>query len=156
LKVANRGLGGDVSRGLLFRWKEDVLDLHPRAIILMIGSNDLSAYADPADIEHNIGLMIDAARAQNPKVPIVLCQLTPRNVPDAPIKPGALADINARIARLGAQKQVEVLDLFTPMAGPDGLPAQDFIGKDGIHVAAAGYKVWVGLLRPAFEKLGVQ
>jgi len=38
LKVANRGIGGDVSRGLLFRFREDVLDLKPRAIVMCIGS----------------------------------------------------------------------------------------------------------------------
>ena len=43
--VANRGIGGDVTRGLLFRFQEDILDLHPKAIVLHIGSNDLSQYA---------------------------------------------------------------------------------------------------------------
>ena len=43
LRVANRGIGGEVTRGLLFRFQEDVLDLHPKAIVLLTGSNDLSA-----------------------------------------------------------------------------------------------------------------
>ena len=37
LKVANRGLGGDVSRGALFRFKEDALDLNPKAVVIEIG-----------------------------------------------------------------------------------------------------------------------
>src|SRR4051812_11268530 len=40
LKIANRGIGGDVSRGGLFRLREDVLDLKPRAMVLLIGTND--------------------------------------------------------------------------------------------------------------------
>ncbi len=39
----NRGISGDTSRGLRYRLKEDVLDLHPRAVVLLIGTNDLRA-----------------------------------------------------------------------------------------------------------------
>ena len=61
LKVANRGVGGDVSRGLLFRFQEDVLDLNPRAVVMSIGSNDLSAHGAPAGIAANISAIIDLA-----------------------------------------------------------------------------------------------
>src|SRR4051812_50114184 len=40
MRIANRGIGGDVSRGGLFRLREDVLDLKPRAMVLLIGTND--------------------------------------------------------------------------------------------------------------------
>lgn len=157
LKVANRGIGGDVSRGLLYRWREDVLDLNPRAIVILIGGNDLSTLSDPAVVEHNLGMMIDMARAQNPKVPIVLCQLPPRDDPKAPIKPGSLADLNARIAHVAEGKEnMAVIDLYTPLAEADGRPKVEFFGADKLHMAAPAYKVWADLLRPAFEKLGVK
>lgn len=155
IKASNRGIGGDVSRGLLFRWKEDVLALKPRAIVLLIGTNDLSAHGNPADVEHNIALMIDQARAQNPEVPIVLCTVPPRDVADAPLKPGALADLNARIVRLGAEKRVEVVDLFTPLATPEGKPVAEYFGEDRIHITPAGYKVVADVMNPVFEKLGL-
>jgi hypothetical protein len=101
LKVANRGIGGDVSRGLLFRFQEDVLDLKPRAIVICIGSNDLSAHADPKGIEKNIITILDKANADNPQRLIVLCTIPPRDHKDAPTKPGAQADINARIKKTG-------------------------------------------------------
>ena len=41
LKVANRGISGDTTRGVLIRLQEDVLALHPRAVVLLIGTNDL-------------------------------------------------------------------------------------------------------------------
>lgn len=53
LKIANRGIGGDVSRGLLFRLQEDVLALKPKALVLLIGTNDLSAHATPAGVMEN-------------------------------------------------------------------------------------------------------
>src|SRR5690349_7275368 len=54
LKVANRGVGGDVSRGVLFRVKEDVLDLNPKAVVIEIGNNDLTAMGSAADMLSNL------------------------------------------------------------------------------------------------------
>jgi lysophospholipase L1-like esterase len=157
LKVANRGIGGDTSRGLLFRFKEDVLDLNPKAIVLLIGGNDLSAHADPKAIESNIAEMIDMARKQNPSVPIVLCQMTPRDHPKAPTKPGAFEDTNKRIAKLAEGKEnLVLLDLCTPMADADGKPVAEFFGKDKLHLAGPGYAKWAELIKPAFEKLSIK
>ena len=47
LHVANRGISGDTSRGVLVRLEEDVLVLHPKVIILLIGTNDLEEKAEP-------------------------------------------------------------------------------------------------------------
>jgi lysophospholipase L1-like esterase len=157
LRVANRGIGGDVSRGVLFRFREDVLDLKPRAVVLCIGSNDLSAHADPAITAGNIAAILDQVRAQTATLPIVLCLIPPRDSAVAPTKPGAQADLNARIAKLGAGKEhLVVLDLFTPLAGPDGKPIVEYFAKDKLHFAAPGYQKWAELLRPAFVKLGVK
>jgi lysophospholipase L1-like esterase len=157
LKIANRGIGGDVSRGLLFRFKEDVLDLKPTALVLTIGGNDLSAHADPANIESNIVAMLTMARAYSETMPIVVCQLPPRDAKDAPMKPGAFKDHNARVAKLADKyEHLVVVDLFTPLALPDGMPIPECFSKDRIHLAGPGYDKWAEQLRPAFEKLGVK
>jgi lysophospholipase L1-like esterase len=157
LKVANRGIGGDTSRGVLFRFREDVLDLKPRAIVLLAGTNDLSAHGNPADAEANIAAILAQAREQNPALPIVLCKLPPRDSSTAPTKPGAFDDLNARIAKLGAGKEhLIVLDLFTPLANPDGKPKAEFFADDHLHLAEPGYQKWAEILRPALEKLGVK
>ena len=54
VKVANRGISGDTSRGVLIRLKEDVLDLHPSGVVLLIGTNDLEEGADPETIAANL------------------------------------------------------------------------------------------------------
>jgi lysophospholipase L1-like esterase len=157
LKVANRGIGGDVSRGVLFRFSEDVLDLKPRALVLLIGTNDLSSHGNPADAEANIAAILAQAQEQNPALPIVLCQIPPRDSAVAPMKPGAFADLNARIAKLGAGKQnLIVLDLFNPLADSDGKPRAEFFAADHLHLAEPGYQKWAEVLRPALEKLGVK
>lgn len=155
LKVANRGIGGDVSRGLLFRFKEDVLDLDPRALVLAIGSNDLSAHADPAVIAENVSAIIDLARAHNPALPIVLCPVAPRQDPKAPLKPGALDAYNALLAELGARTQVVVPDLRTPFVTTDGELVRDYYRPDLIHLTPAGYAQLTKAIAAALAQAGV-
>lgn len=155
IKVANRGIGGDVSRGLLFRFQEDVLDLNPRAVVMSIGSNDLSAHGSPAAIAANISAIIDLARAHNPELPLIVCTIPPRDVANAPVKPGAHADINARIIALGAEKNVVVLDLYPPFLDPEGKLIVEYYAKDRIHFTPAGYERLASVIRPALAKAGV-
>lgn len=155
LKVANRGIGGDVSRGLLFRFKEDVLDLNPRAVVISIGSNDLSAHGDPSHVEGNIAAIIDLARTHNPSVPVVVCQIPPRDNPKAPMKPGAYNDLNARIKALGVAKGVTVADLSS-LAGAEGLPIEEFYVADRLHLSPRGYEKLGEILRPVLEGLDIK
>ncbi len=157
LKVANRGIGGDVSRGTLFRFQEDVVDLNPRAIVLCVGTNDLSAHGNPEHVVANISAMVDLARKANPSVPIVISTIPPRDAPKAPIKPGALKDLNTRLVGFGIGKQnLVVVDLFTALSTPEGAPDPRYIGKDGIHILPAGFDQLAELLRPAFQSLGIK
>ncbi len=155
LKVANRGIGGDVSRGLLFRFQEDVLDLQPKAVVLAIGSNDLSAHADPAVIVENIEAMIDQARAARPDLPILLCSVAPRDGHSAPLKPGALEDFNARLAELGRKKGLPVLDLRTAFGDAEGRPIAEFYAADRIHFSAAGYQKFAEVMRKQLTEMGL-
>ncbi len=136
-----------------FRFREDVLDLHPRAVVICIGSNDLSAHADPADIEQNIVAVITEAHAFDPKLPIVLCTIAPRDSKEAPTKPGALDDADKRIRALGSMPNVTLFDLHALLVGPDGMPKDGYFAEDRLHLADGGYKVWGEALRPVLEKL---
>src|SRR6266487_6387134 len=73
MKLANRGIGGDTSRGVLIRLKEDVLALDPRAVVLLIGTNDLEEKASPEIIAANLKLIL--AELARSKMPVVLCQV---------------------------------------------------------------------------------
>lgn len=156
MKIANRGIGGDVSRGLLFRFKEDALDLKPKALVICIGSNDLSCHADPGVVIANLTTIFSQARAQDPTMPIVLCQIPPRDSATAPTKPGAHAELNKRLIAFGVGKEhLIVIDLFTPLAGPDGKPIAECFAADRLHLAGPGYAKWATALKPAFEQLGI-
>src|SRR5438552_1916594 len=77
MKIANRGISGDTSRGVLIRLQEDVLALQPQAVVLLIGTNDLEEKADPETIAANLKLIIAELTRHDSKMPIVLCQVFP-------------------------------------------------------------------------------
>src|SRR2546421_7051432 len=77
MKIANRGISGDTSRGVLIRLQEDVLALHPQAVVLLIGTNDLDEKADPETIGANLKLILAELTRHDTKMPIVLCQVFP-------------------------------------------------------------------------------
>lgn len=155
LKVANRGIGGDVTRGLLFRFKEDVLDLKPRAIVLCIGTNDLSTHMEPPVIADNIALLLNEAQAQNPDMPVILCTVPPRAAPKSPLKrPGVVSELNTLIVKLAeGRKNVVILDLFSALAAPGGAPKPEYFREDMIHLAAPGYAQWADRLTSVFNSL---
>lgn len=154
LKIANRGVGGDTSRGVLFRFQEDVLDLKPRAIMLLVGGNDLSAHGDPAAAEENVAAMLDMVQGRNPSTPVILCQGPPSADPTAPLKPGARDDLTARIAHVAAgRKNVTLLNLYAVFSAPDGAPIPEYFAPDLVHLNSTGYKKWAEVLLPVFEKL---
>lgn len=157
LVVANRGIGGDVSRGVLFRLKEDVLSLNPQAIVLLIGTNDLSAKAPAQDIADNVSLIIEQARETNKDLPIVLCLVPPRASESSPIDASKLTDLNERLKSVaGNHKNVVVLDLYTALATSEGTPESKYFSKDQLHLSAAGYQKWAEIITPVFASLGVK
>lgn len=152
--VLNRGIGGEPTRGLLFRFQEDVLDLHPRAIVLLTGTNDLSAQQDVHETRSNIDEMLNLAERRSPGVPIVVCTLPPRKHPDSPVDPKQLLAANDLIRALPqSHHQVIVLDLYALLADPDGSPHAEYFGSDHLHLAEPGFLRFRDGLVPIFERL---
>ncbi len=154
LKVANRGISGDTTRGVLIRLQEDVIALHPRAVVLLIGTNDLEENATPWVAASNIRLIIDELRRADPAMPVVLCQVMPSS-PQKKRPPHLIRRINQMLIELTAdQPQVTVLDTWKLFAGPDNnAPAELF--PDLLHPNNLGYAKWGNALRPVFATLGL-
>ena len=157
LKVANRGIGGDTSRGVLFRFKEDVLDLKPKAIVMLVGLNDLTAHGNPPDTLANIATMLDEAQKQEAKLPVILCTIPETHNPKAPVKEPSREAINAGIRGLASEREnVELCDLEKALLGSDGKFNEANFGQDKLHLAAPGYELWAGALKPIFEQLQIK
>jgi lysophospholipase L1-like esterase len=153
VKVANRGIDGDTSRGVLLRLKEDVLALDPAAAVLLIGTNDLEEGATPETIAGNVKLILSALEAHDPKMPIVLCQVMPsaasKKRPSEQIK-ALNALYRAAVKNDARVTLVETWPLFADTAG-DAI-ASEF--PDLLHPNEAGYAKWAAALRPIFATLG--
>lgn len=153
MKVANRGISGDTTRGVLIRLKEDVLDLHPRAVVLLIGTNDLDEQAEPEIAADNLKLILAALKAHNASMPIVLCQVFPssetKGRPASKIK--KLNQLYAALVKGDPQVTfIETWPLFANAQG-DAKP-EEF--PDLLHPNTAGYAKWAAALRPILATLG--
>lgn len=153
MKVANRGISGDTTRGMLVRLKGDVLDLNPTAVVLLMGTNDLEEGASPEVIAGNVKLIVDGLKAHNPKMPIVLCKVFPSTAskkrPAEQIK--KINELCA--AAVQGDPQVTVLETWVLFADEKG-DARKAEFDDLLHPNKAGYAKWAATLRPIFATLG--
>jgi lysophospholipase L1-like esterase len=147
LKVANRGIGGDTTRGVLYRLDADVLSLEPAAVVLLIGTNDLGLGGDPEQVAANIREIIAELRKANKGMPIILCKVMPssesKGHPATTIK-----KLNASLDEIGkADSLVKICDTWSIYAGADGdCKPEEF--PDRLHPNTAGYAKWRAALRP--------
>jgi beta-glucosidase len=147
VRVVNRGIGGDTTPNLLYRLQSDVLDLHPQALVVLIGTNDLGEHTPPADIADNLRVFHQRVRAAYPQIPIAWCLVMPRKADNT--YPARIHELNTLIRKIAAaDPRITVCDTFTPLARPDGSskPA-DFV-PDRLHLNPAGYAIWRSALYP--------
>lgn len=154
VKIANRGISGDTTRGVLIRLDGDVLSLHPRAVVLLIGTNDLDEHATPEMIVTNVKLIIAALKAHNPAMPIILCQVFPSS--PAMGRPATqIKAVNALyLAAVKGDAQVIPLDTWNIFADTDG-DAKSYEFPDLLHPNRIGYAKWAMALDPVFATLGL-
>jgi len=152
-KVANRGISGDTTRGMLLRLREDVLSLDPAGVVLLMGTNDLEERATPQSVAGNVRLIIDRLKAHDPSMPIVLCKVFPsatkmrRSAKDIQ----RINDLLVEAVRGDAQVTVlETWKLFATAAGD--ARKEEF--PDLLHPNKAGYSKWAAALRPVLATHG--
>jgi lysophospholipase L1-like esterase len=149
LKVANRGIGGDTTRGVWYRLRGDVLDLDPAAVVLLIGTNDLGNGGDPDDAADNILGILAALKRFNPKMPVILCLVMPSKAGVA----DEIRKLNARLEQgVKGNMQVILCDTWSIYATPDGTCQHDEF-PDMLHPNKAGYEKWAAALKPIFARL---
>jgi len=155
LKVANRGIGGDTTRGVLYRLKADVLDLDPKAIVLLIGTNDIGNGAKPEDVADNIETILQEIKKFNPHLPVIVCEVMPRS--DRNQHPAdRIEKLNALVATaIKNDPQFTLCDTWSIYADKNGdCPKDEF--PDLLHPNAVGYEKWEAALKPIFAKLNLE
>lgn len=155
MKVANRGISGDTTRGMLIRLQEDVLSLNPRGIVILAGTNDLEEGATPEIIAGNMQLILKEITSWNEDVPVVLSLVFPSSA-----KKKRPADqikmINEQYSEVAREfPQVTVLDTWTLFANETG-DAKLAEFPDLLHPNKAGYAKWGAALIPILETLDLK
>jgi lysophospholipase L1-like esterase len=159
----NRGISGQTTAQMLLRYRADVVDLNPAAVVILAGTNDIAGNAGPAtdpSIRNNFRSFADLASANG--IGVVLCSVLPVTdvKKDAEGKPRVWTDARppARIKALNSWLQEYAnangfvyLDYATPMSAPDGSLKPE-LTDDGLHPNAAGYAVMNPLVEAAIQQ----
>jgi len=150
-----RGISGQTTGQMLVRFRQDVINLKPKVVVILAGINDIAQNNGPEkldDIFGNIASMAELAKANNIKV--VISSVLPANkLPWRPaiIPTEKVIQLNAMLKQYAAKNHIVYLDYYSKMAdNQKGLPAN--LAKDGIHPTLEGYKVMEPLAKQAVAK----
>ncbi len=156
----NRGISGQTTPQMLIRFRQDVIDLHPKVVVILAGTNDIAGNTGPMrleDIEANYSSMADLARANH--VRVVLSSVlpvhnyTPRSQNlFAGRPPEKILALNRWLQNYVAEHtDCLYLDYFSAMVDDKGLLKRE-LAEDGLHPNAAGYKTMTPLAEAAIDK----
>ena len=145
----DRGIGGQTTPQMLLRFRQDVIALQPKKVILLAGINDIAQNTGPISLEQimdNIKSMSEIAKANG--IEMILCSMLPANsFPWWPeiIPTEKVIDLNQKIQAYAAEQSLIYIDYYTPMVDSQGgLKAN--LGYDTVHPNAAGYKLMEQIL----------
>jgi lysophospholipase L1-like esterase len=152
----NRGISGQTTEQMVVRFRQDVIDLHPEAVVILAGTNDIAGNTGPETpetIENDFRSMVDLARANH--IRVILASITPAAgypwKPSAGDPADAIGQINEWMKGYCEENHITYLDYWSAMAGPDG-GMKPGISKDGVHPNAKGYAIMTPLAEAALAK----
>lgn len=152
-----RGISGQTTYQMVLRFYEDVISLHPKAVVINGGTNDIAqnnhVYVEERTFQ-NIVTMAQMAKAHGIKV--ILTSITPcdhytwrKEITDVVEK---IKSLNARIKEYAKKNKFQYVDYWTPMAKEDG-SMREGISDEGCHPNVAGYEIMEPLVQKAIKKV---
>jgi lysophospholipase L1-like esterase len=155
----NRGIGGQTTPQMLIRFREDVVNLHPSAVVILAGTNDIAGNTGPMsleEIEANYASLAELARAHNIRV-IFSSVLPVHNYTPLSTNlflqrsPAKILDLNRWLRDYCQANGCVYLDYFTGMVDAAGFLKKD-LAEDGLHPNAEGYAIMAPLAEAAIQK----
>jgi lysophospholipase L1-like esterase len=151
-----RGIGGQTTPQMLVRFRQDVVALQPKVVVILAGTNDIAGNTGPSSlemIEDNFASMAEIAKANH--IRVVLSSVLP--VYDYPWRPGLqpapkIVALNAWLKSYAASHGgVIYLDYYSAVADERG-GMKSNLASDGVHPTEAGYQVMAPLAERAIEE----
>ena len=145
-----RGISGQVTNQMLLRFRQDVIDLHPKYVVILAGTNDIAENSGKIDMDKtfaNIVSMCDLAKANGIKP--IICSVIPAasfywrpSVTDAAEK---IAQFNTMLEEYAKANKIKYVDYHSAMKDESGgLPRN--LANDGVHPTREGYDIMKSLL----------
>ena len=140
-----RGIGGQTSPQLLSRFRQDVINLKPMAVVINIGTNDVAENTGPYDADFTLGNIKSMAELANANgIKVILSSVTPaaeypwrKEIKEVPLK---IAALNAGIKEYAVSKGFAYIDYYTLLKDENRALAAPY-SRDGVHLTKAGYEV---------------
>jgi lysophospholipase L1-like esterase len=156
----NRGIGGQTTPQMLVRFRQDVIDLQPKVVIILAGTNDIAGNTGPMrleDIEANLASLAELARAHHIKLilssVLPVHNYTPKSQDFfAQRSPEKILAVNRWLKQYCEANGVTYLDYFSALVDDKGLLKKD-LADDGLHPNAAGYKIMAPMAESAVERV---
>jgi lysophospholipase L1-like esterase len=151
----NRGISGQTTAQMLLRFRADVVDLHPAAVLILAGTNDIAGNTGLSTlkmIEDNLASMAEIASANH--IRLIFASVLP--VSDYPWRPGlhpaeTVRTLNAWLKAYALAHRATYLDYYSSMTTPQG-GLDRVLSKDGVHPTNAGYAIMAPLAEKAIAE----
>ena len=151
----NRGISGQTTGQMVVRFRQDVINLRPAAVVILAGTNDVAGNTGPMTpemTEDNFRSMVDLAKANG--IRVIVASITP--APDYPWKKGLapagkIKTLNNWLQGYCVNHSVTYLDYYSAMVDEDG-GMRPGISFDGVHPNAKGYAIMAPLAQAAIDK----
>jgi len=141
IRTANFAIAGDTTQGVLWGLHNgEAQGFQPKAIMLMIGTNNMGSNTAP-EIAEGIGAVVLEMRHNFPDAKILLLAIFPRSVPGDAVR-DRIAEVNRIIQKLDDQKQVFYMDIGPKFLDEKGVFLPDAFRADNLHPLAKGYDIW--------------
>lgn len=155
----NRGIGGQTTSQMLVRFRQDVIDLHPKVVVILAGTNDIAGNSGPIsneDIEANLSDLAELAHAHNIQVifssVLPVHNYTPKSQDFFAQRPTSrILALNKWLKEYCGASNLVYLDYFDSMVDDKGLLKRD-LADDGLHPNKAGFAVMAPLAEKAIEQ----
>jgi lysophospholipase L1-like esterase len=152
MRTANFAIAGDTTQGVLWGLKNgEGQGFQPKAIMLMIGTNNSGASSAP-EIAEGVGAVVVEMRKDFPDSKILLLAIFPRSTPGDPVR-AKLTEVNKIISRLDDQRHVFYMDIGARFLDDNGYFLTDSFRPDNLHPQAKGYDIWGAAVKDKLAEL---